>query len=60
MEELGKTGGKVCYLICTLRLEGGKTVATYPKKKTNQTKKRKENTAKKATAQAVKKSKANK
>ena len=60
LEERGKTGGRQCYPICTLCLNAGKTVATYPKKKTNYTKKRKEDAPKKAAVEAAKKSKAKK
>ena len=58
LEEPGKTGGRQCYPSCTLCLNAGKTVATYLKKKTNDTKKRKEYASKKAAVEAAKKSKA--
>ena len=60
LEERGKTGQRQCYPIFTLCLNAGKIVATYPKKKTNYTKKRKEDASKKAAVEAAKKSKAKK
>ena len=60
LEERGKTGGRQCYPICTLCLNAGKTVATYPKKKTNYTKNRKEGASKKAAVEVANKSKAKK
>ena len=54
LEEQNKTDGKQCYPICKLCcLDEGKKVVAYPKKKTNQTQKRKEATANKATAAAA-------
>ena len=47
LEAKGKTEGKQCYPICTMCLGKGKAIVKYPKKKTNQTKKRKEEVAKK-------------
>ena len=60
LEERGKTGRRQCYPICNLCLNAGKTVAKYPNKKTNYTKKRKEDASKKAAVEAAKKSKAKK
>ena len=42
LEDLNKTEGKVCYPICKVCLEAGKTVVKYPKKKTTQSRKTKE------------------
>ena len=55
LEAKGKTEGKRCYPICTLCLGKGKPVMKYPKKKTNQTKKRKEEVANKAALKEAKK-----
>ena len=60
LEERGKTGGRQCYPICTLFLNAGNIVVTYPKKKKNCTKKRKEDASKKAAVEAAKKSMAKK
>ena len=57
LEAKGKTEGKQCYPICTMCLGKGKDIPKYPKKKTNQTKKRKEEVANKAALKAAKKSK---
>ena len=56
-QKVSKTEGKQCYPICTMCLGKGKAVVKYPKKKTNQTKKRKEEITKKAALKAAKKSK---
>ena len=60
LEEGKKTGRKKCYPICIMCLDAGKKVITYPKTKTNFTKKRKEDAADKAAGQTAKKSKHNK
>ena len=50
LEERNENGGKVCYPIFIEYLEVGKKVVSYPKKKTNMSKKRKENTITKTAA----------
>ena len=57
LEKKNKTGGKQCYPICKLCLDEGKPVVTYPKKKTNQSTKRKEVNAIKVAGAAKKKAK---
>ena len=53
LEERNKTGGRKCYPICILCLEAGNKVVMYPKKKTNQSRKRKETAANKTVEQAT-------
>ena len=57
LEEHQKINGMKFYPICILCLEAGEKVATYPKKETHQTHKRKEHTVMKAVGQAAKRAK---